>query len=52
MCTKFWWGNLSENNNWKTVKTIRDNTRWILKTERVEGGWNWLRIVFSGRLWY
>jgi hypothetical protein len=28
--------------------------RWILGRQvvRMGGGWNWLRIVSSGRLWY
>jgi hypothetical protein len=32
----------------------RITLRWILErlVMRIGAGWNWLRIIFNGRLWY
>ena len=50
-CTGFCWGNLRERGHWGDPdEDVRTILRWILrKWERVETGWNWLRIGTGGR---
>jgi hypothetical protein len=48
-------GNFLENVHFEDRETDGKITlKWTLKKSivRMEGGWNWLRIVFNGGLWY
>ena len=55
VCTRFWWGNLRERDQWGDQHVDgRIILRWIFrKWEGVLGtGWSWLRIVTGdGHLW-
>jgi len=50
-CTGFYWGNLMERGHRGGPDVdVRTILRWIfMKWERVETGWNWLRIGTGGR---
>jgi len=53
VCTRFYWGNLSERDHWGDLDLDgRIILRWIFgKWEGVETGWSWLRIgTYGGHL--